>query len=72
MGEAPLCSITTHVELPVTSQTKHAVIYVANGIGDPRNHISEKYSPRSDLVHVLRAQSTTRVGSDRLVQALDL
>jgi hypothetical protein len=38
--------ITTHVKLPVTSQSKCVVIFVANSIGDPRSRISQKYSPR--------------------------
>ena len=40
--------ITTRLKLPVTSQSKCIVIFVANRIGDPRNRISEKYSPRLD------------------------
>ena len=38
--------ITTHVKLPVTSQSKCVVIFVANPIGDPRSRISQKYWPR--------------------------
>ena len=40
--------VTTRVKLPVTSQSNCVVIFVANRIGDPRNRISEKYSPRLD------------------------
>ena len=38
--------ITTHVKLLVTSQGKCVVDFVANRIGDPRNRISGKFSPR--------------------------
>ena len=38
--------ITTHVQLPVTSQCKCVVIFLANRTGDPRNRISPKYWPR--------------------------
>jgi len=41
--------ITTRVKLPVTSHVNRVVIFVANRIGDPRNprnRISQKYSPR--------------------------
>ena len=34
--------ITTHVKLPVTSQSKCVVIFLANRIGDPRSRISQK------------------------------
>ena len=42
--------VTTHVKLPVTSQSNCVVIFVANRT---RNRISEKYSPRlnQDLIH---------------------
>ena len=43
--------ITTRVKLSVTSQVNRVVIFVANRIGDPRNprnRISQKYSPRLD------------------------
>ena len=42
----PTTKITTHVSLPVTSQINCVVIFVANPIGDPRNRVSRKYSPR--------------------------
>ena len=38
--------VTTHVQLPVTSQSNCIVIFVENGIGDPRNRVFQKYSPR--------------------------
>ena len=41
--------ITTHAKLPVTSQSKCEVIFVASRIGDPRNRISQKYSPPWNL-----------------------
>ena len=41
--------VTTHVKLPVTSQSNCVVIFVANRIGDPQNRISEKYSLRLAL-----------------------
>ena len=38
--------ITTQMQLAVTSQSNCVVIFVANWIGDFRNRISPKYSPR--------------------------
>jgi len=44
--------ITTHVQLPVTSQCNYVVISLANRNGYPRNDISQKYSPRlNQVVH---------------------
>ena len=40
--------ITKHVSLPVTSQSNCAAIFFANRIGDPRNRVCQKYSPRLD------------------------
>ena len=49
--------ITTHVKLPVTSQSKCVVIFAANRIGDPRSRISQKYSAMRFAVLVKKKES---------------
>ena len=41
--------ITTQMQLAVTSQSNFVIIFVTNKIGDLRNRISQKYSPRLDF-----------------------
>jgi hypothetical protein len=61
--------VTTRVKLPVTSQSNCVVIFVANRIGDPRNRISEKYSPR---LNSERKCSGVSVSDDRRVRYQDI
>jgi len=55
---------TTHVKLLVTSNRNCVVIVVANQIGDPRNRISHKYSPRSDDLIISRFQRVAHETDD--------